>query len=409
LSGLAEKFNRNAVCGDCHKGYVQGTTTTADHIDGNVDVYFITKDIGGGVSDLGYPVDKVKGSALASCSTSNCHSNGKSTYASPTWGGTSTGCSFCHPNLSAGHAPHVGSLLSEITFYAYTSSNATGSVYKFGCSNCHPIATTNHMNGSVDVDLTANAAAGHLKANNGAGATINGSNECSNVYCHSNGLAPSFTFATTPSWGTLFTGDRCAKCHGNSPNSTIAGSGAHSAHVVGIHYEDIYNGVSRKLPKSGGSTVNAAHGRNNRSTTINCNVCHAVTVTSSANDDNTVCAGCHNGTTAPKKNSGSLIANATKHVNGNVDVVFVDQKIASKAQVANTAFAGYTANSYGWTRNNNIYKTYTSGYDVSKNTLYASAGAYNSSAGCLNIACHNGITVKWTDVVTCTSCHVRLK
>lgn len=408
LTGLAAKFNRNAVCADCHKDYVQGTTTTADHIDGNVDVYFATS------GDLGYTPNKAKGSALASCSTSNCHSNGKSTFASPSWGGASTGCNFCHPNLSAGHSIHINTLLAEISFYNYTTTSSAGGTYKFGCANCHPLAISNHLNGAVEVELTASASGGHLKAMNGVGATINGSLQCNNVYCHSNGYSAGSVYATTPVWGTSFSGDRCAGCHGNSPNSSIAGSPAHSAHVVGIHVDDIFNGVSRKLPIGGGNAVNAAHGRNNRSTTINCNICHNATVTSSANDKNNNCSGCHDGGTPPGGNKNildPLTTNTANHVNGKVDIAFVNQKIATKAQLGNSAFAGYTAaNAGGWSRNSNsmTFKTYTSSYDVSKSTLSASA-SWSQVAGCANVACHNGKTVRWTDTVTCTSCHTRLK
>jgi predicted CxxxxCH...CXXCH cytochrome family protein len=224
-------------------------------------------------------------------------------------------------------------------------------VYKFGCANCHPYTVASHIDGSVEVDVTANAAGGHLKNLNGTGgtpATFNGSKQCLNVYCHSNGYKPaaSYTFATTPVWGAALAGDKCAACHGNSPNSTIVGSSAHAAHVVGIHVEDIFNGVSRKLPIGGGIPVNAAHGRNNRSTTINCNICHFATVTSSANDKNFYCSGCHDGATPPggfKNIVYPLNVNTVSHVNGKVDVSFINQKIATKAQVATSAFAGYTA------------------------------------------------------------------
>lgn len=407
LSGLASGFSRNAACADCHKNYVQGLTTDpAKHLDGNVDVYYTT------VGDLGYPSVNPNGDTPNSCSTVYCHSNGRSTFTPVAWGNTnSVGCSFCHPSLSAGHNIHIDTLLTEISFYAYTSTKSTSTGYKFGCASCHPLSVASHMNNSVDVDLTASASGGHLKAQNGSWSYT--AFQCNNVYCHSNGYKPgaSFTFAQTPVWGGNFTGDRCAACHGNSPNSTIVGSAAHTAHVVGIHYDDIFNGVSKKLPFSGGSAVNAAHGRNNRSTTINCNICHAATMTTSANDGNTVCGGCHNVETAPLKNPANLISDTSKHVNGTVDVVFISQKIATKAQVANTAFAAYTANASGWSRNSNSmnFKTYTSSYDYTKLTLSAAASPYTTAAGCLNIACHASIPVKWTDTVTCTSCHTRLK
>ncbi|PKN16199.1 MAG: hypothetical protein CVU66_01810 [Deltaproteobacteria bacterium HGW-Deltaproteobacteria-23] len=261
------------------------------------------------------------------------------------------------------------------------------------------------MNNTVEVDLTASAAGGHLKANNGASAAMNGAKQCLNVYCHSNGYSANVQYATTPAWGGSFPDDKCSNCHGNSPGVNIAGSTAHSAHVVGIHYEDIFNGISKKLPRGGGDTVNAAHGRNNRSTTINCNICHSSTVSSFFNDKNSVCKDCHGGV-APLKGNAS-IADTSKHVNGSVDVNFINSTIATKAQVAQAAFAAYTAaGSGGWSRNKSIYKSYTSGYDVTKVALSASP-AY-SAAGCA-VACHGNNAVLWTDTVTCTSCHTRLK
>lgn len=397
------------ACISCHAAGTTATTAPSQgngHIDGNIDIF-----------SFNYPANVAKhtaGSYTGTCSTAYCHSNGNSTFSSPTWGGSSTGCNFCHPNLSAGHSIHVGSLLTEISFYAYTSTKSTGTGYKFGCANCHPLTVASHMNSSVDVDLTASVSGGHLKAQNGSWSYT--ASQCNNVYCHSNGYKPgaSFTFAQTPTWLGSFTGDRCASCHGNSPNSNIVGSAAHSAHVVGIHYDDIFNGVSKKLPQSGPAAVNAAHGKNSRSTTINCNMCHYATVTSSANDKNSFCSGCHDGTTPPggfKNVADPLVLNTGNHVNGKVDVSFIPAKIATKAQVVNSAFAAYTANASGWSRRSNSmpFKTYTSSYDYTKSTLAAGASPYTAAAGCLNIACHASIPVKWTDSVTCTSCHTRLK
>jgi predicted CxxxxCH...CXXCH cytochrome family protein len=424
LTGLTGKFKTNAVCADCHNGYVEGSAlsaTPADHIDGNVDVTNPLQ------TNFNYPQNRPKGSSLATaiCSTSNCHSNGViagRTYAPVTWGSTnSVGCTFCHPVLSGAHSVHVSTLQSSIGFYSYTSNKSTGITYQFGCGSCHPNDVANHLNGSVDVDLAPAAAGGNLKLKNLAGAKITAL-KCSNVYCHSNGYtAGTFKCVTTLAWNEKFINytsqakgkkDACSWCHGNSPNNgTRVGSPAHSAHVVGIHFDDIFNGVSKKLPNSGAAAVNAAHGKDSRSTTINCNICHAATMTTSANDKNTQCVGCHNGTTAAFKNPASLISDTSKHVNGLVDVNFINQKIATKAQVANSSFAAYTAKTSGWARRSNgmPFKTYTSSYDVTKNTLLAAASAYTAGAGCQNIACHASITVKWADTVTCQSCHTRLK
>jgi predicted CxxxxCH...CXXCH cytochrome family protein len=345
------------------------------------------------------------------CQNLSCHSNGKGTYINPTWGAApAAGCTLCHPNLSAGHKNHVGTLQSEISFYVYTSNKSTAAGNKFGCANCHPLNVASHINETVDVTLTASASGGSLKAKNGA--VTYSALQCGNIYCHSNGYTAGIVYTTTPVWGTSFVGDKCAACHGNSPNVGKAGSPAHTAHAVGIHYDDIFNGVSKKLPQGGGTAINAAHGKNSRSTTINCNMCHFSVVTAFANDLNGGCSGCHQASGNPAALFGNMsVANHTKHVNGSVDVNFINQKVATKAQVVDSAFSAYTAKPSGWQRRTNgmKFKTSTSHYDYTKSTLVAAASPYTTAAGCLNIACHSSVTVKWTDTITCNNCHTRLR
>jgi len=395
-------YGGTASCSQCHPNYGTTNFSHATSAGKHKIVVNTILNYAGGTTTSWLPSQP---KAFGTCNNTYCHSNGKSVYINPTWGDpNSVGCAFCHPNLSAGHTKHVGTLQAEISFYNYTSNKSTAAGNKFGCANCHPLTLANHMDNSVDVVMTASASGGSLKAKNGAWTYT--ASQCNNVYCHSNGL-PAYTFALTPVWGGNFAGDRCAACHGNSPNT-----GAHTAHQVGIHYEDIFNGVSKKLPLGGGLAVNAAHGRNSRSTTINCNICHSLTVTTFGNDQNPICSSCHKVGGSPAALAGNLaVADASKHVNGVVDVNFINQKIATKAQVANSAFAAYTANTSGWVRRSNAmkFKTYTSSYDYTKYTLSAAASPYTTAAGCLNIACHASIPVKWTDTVTCISCHTRLK
>lgn len=396
------------ACTACHATGTTATTAPTNgngHIDGNIDIF-----------NVGYSLDVTKhaaGTYSGTCSTAYCHSNGSGSYSSPSWSGTSTGCNFCHPTLSGKHAVHTN-LATAV--YGSTADDSASGTYSFGCGNCHPTAALSHMNNTIDVTLNSTHG-GALKSKNNVADDISGytrttgvSVTCAAAYCHSNGMAtPTFYGASVDWYEASYVGDKCARCHGNSPNTGgKVGSSAHTAHLVGIHYEDIFNGASKKLPKSGGDLVNAAHGRNNRSTTINCNICHSLTVTSFFNDKNLTCSGCHNGTTAPFKGD-AMIADTSKHVNGSVEVNFINQKIASKAQVAQAAFAAYTAaGSGGWSRNKNIYKTYTSGYDVTKAALSASP-AYSAVAGCA-VACHSNNAILWTDTaVTCTNCHTRLK
>ena len=415
---LASVANGSTItCSVCHPNYGTSNFSHATSAGKHKIVVNTINQYTGGTTISWLPSQT---SAYGSCQNVGCHSNGRGTYVNPVWGSTSTGCGFCHPNLGGKHSVHIKLAQLSVAVYGSTVNNSVGTTYDFGCGSCHPVNIANHINGSVDITLNSTHG-GTLKSKNNTAADNTGYTQnlgvsvtCAAAYCHSNGMATPTFYGDQADWYQTPAGDKCALCHGNSPNTgSRIGSTAHSAHVVGIHYDDIFNGVSKKLPISGGASINAAHGRNNRSTTINCNICHAATVTSAANDNNTYCSGCHAGATPPggNKNSGSLIADTSKHVNGTVDVVFINQKLATKAQLAAKAFAGYTASTFGWSRNSNsmTFKTYTSSYDYTKSTLFAAATAYNSTNGCLNIACHAGIQVKWTDTVTCTSCHTRLK
>ncbi len=406
------KYGGTASCTQCHPNY--GTTNFSHATSAGkhkIVVNTILNYAGG--TNISWLPSQAK--AFGTCSNVSCHSNGKGVYANPTWGGSSTGCDFCHPNLSAKHASHVVVANLATATYGSTVNSSNGTIYDFGCGNCHPTDIAKHINGTIDITLNKNHT-GPLTSKNNVSDDISGyaqnmgvSVTCAAAYCHSNGMATPTFYGSTFDWyeGT-YAGDKCARCHGNSPNTGgRVGSSAHTAHTVGIHADNIFNGVSRKLPIGGSATVNAAHGRNNRSTTLNCNICHALTVTSFANDKNGDCSGCHNGTSAPLKGN-AAIANTSMHVNGTVDISFINQKLATKAQVAQTVFRGYTGATSGWARNNNSYKTYTSSYDVTKGTLFAVA-SYSQALGCQNVACHSGVTVKWTDTVTCTSCHTRLK
>lgn len=404
------------TCSACHPNYDTSNFSHATSAGKHKIVVNTGNQYTGGTSISWLPS---QATAYGSCQNVSCHSNGKGTYANPNWGATSTGCNFCHPNLSGKHDKHVILANLASATYGSTTNNSAGSVYDFGCGSCHPVDIANHLNDKVDITLNSTHG-GPLKSKNNTTVDDSGYTQnlgvsvtCAAAYCHSNGMATPTFYGASVDWYQTPAGDKCAICHGNSPSTGgKVGSSAHSAHVVGIHYDNIFNGVSKKLPNSGGATVNAAHGRNNRSTTINCNICHAATVTSFANDQNSECSSCHKAGGNPAPLVGDLaIADTSKHVNGTIDVVFINQKLATKAQLATKAFAGYTASSAGWSRNSNgmTFKAYTSSYDYTKSTLFAAATAYNSNNGCLNVACHASIPVKWTDTVTCTSCHTRLK
>jgi predicted CxxxxCH...CXXCH cytochrome family protein len=366
------------------------------------------------------------GSYLAgNCSGVYCHSNGSGSYANLAWGGPKLNCKSCHPTLSARHGAHIGNLLDsgEVTFYNFTANRSSATSYRFGCANCHPVELARHANGAVDLTLVSDNSAGALRERNrildangilipvlvsgldNEGSGLAGSSRtsvtCFASYCHSNGYEEAPVFATTPDWfGGTFPADRCAACHGNSPNTGIGGSSAHTVHVVGIHALNVFSGNFGNLTT--GSTGNVGHGVAAQSTALSCNICHNDTVSSSRNDAGSACRGCHSG-----QGNQLQIANKALHVNGRVQVSFANISVVSKAQLRPASFAAYSAGY--WTRNGGNYKNGAAAFDTSKSTLKHAASWTLGS--CSNVACHMGKPVAWSDTNApsyCALCHTAL-
>lgn len=338
------------------------------------------------------------------CSNISCH--GGSGSSAVAWGAASLNCAGCHATLSAGHTRHVGSLLSSVTFYNYTANTSTGAEgaskpnYGFGCANCHPLTIASHNNGTIDVSLAPVAGNSTLRSRNTVAAAYS-AGSCQNVYCHSDGKG---LMATTPTWGGTFANaDRCQNCHGNAPTT-----GAHQAHAVGIHYNNIFTGTSDLLAP--GSTGNVSHGVAAQATTITCKTCHADTTTSARNKNASTCTSCHGGdaaTTIAKIDGSNGLA---LHVNGAANISFDTTPIRSKAQIRPVSFSVYSGL---WTRNvsQDNYKTGETSYDIAKTPLNNSMWVSGTSS-CSNIVCHNlrgGASVSWTaGPLTCESCHSKL-
>jgi trimeric autotransporter adhesin len=399
------------LCAGCHsKTAASGSAlvpATTLHANGVVNVDFAAGSPG-----------SYSGGKAGTCSGVSCHSNGLGTSQSPVWGSAGPlTCKSCHPVLGGAHPAHIGNLLDSAAFYSYTGNYSTGSMYRFGCSNCHPTDQNNHADGRVDLTLARDQNAGTLRnlndpalANTGVGNTgsgVSGTSRvrvvCSAVYCHSNGWqSGSLSFAASPDWynAGAYSGDRCAMCHGNSPNGSIPGSAAHTVHVVGIHSLNVFSGGFGNL--TSGNTGNVGHGSATQSTTLNCNMCHFDTVTGFRNDANSACSGCH-------KNQGNplQIANKALHVNGQAEVSFANISVVSKAQLRPESFAAYSGS--WWTRNGGNYKNGPAAFDTSRQTLRHAAGW--DGASCSNVACHMGQQVQWTNTNPpsyCALCHTAL-
>jgi len=432
----ASSYSTMTRCLVCHNvgglAFTGGCTNschvaTSKHTNQKVDLV-IPSTFGASAAYNGTPAP---GDGYGTCSNINCHYN----TTTPAWGtATPITCVGCHSLAvllaSGAHAKHI-SATAVPTMYNYTANRSTATEYNFGCSNCHPLSAVNHYNSTIDVTLKKDeAGVGTLRAKNSAtavginvaGSGITGTSKvsirCSMAYCHSNGNPANLVYATTPDWyGGSFTGDRCANCHGNAPNSTIAGSRSHynnrflgytgtpGGHQISIHAMGIYSSPSA-LAKAG-TTGRSSHGNPATATTISCNICHYETITTARNDDNPACKSCHyaGNTVGALAGNPATIADKSKHVNGLVNVAFQPVAVISKAQVRQKYYVTHAYSSV-WKRNVG-YKV-SGSHDVAKRPLDTATMWDASTKTCSNVACHMGNSVKWTDndgATECISCH----
>jgi len=373
------------TCDSCH---VAGSETAghASHVDTVLDV------------DASLVYDGIN----ADC-TNSCHTTVAGNWAS----GQTLTCDQCHDatglslwrdRTSGRHESHYN-IINEPTLADYgRTGNNRSTIYNFGCGECHPaVEATSHLDGSTRELNTA-------KVTYSGGVT----GTCDTNACHQDGRSndpPNYPTANvaTPPWNGIFPAseDKCIQCHENGPNS-----GAHSVHVVGIHYKDIYAGDA-----TGGrlrtDTSTRSHGNPATSTTLSCKTCHTNTVVGLENDQSAVCAACHDGTTAALKGNNDIL-NYQMHVNGTKNIDFVDLaattlEFKTKAQLRDSiSDAPEVGNS--WSRQT----AYKGAADFDQATLTPSA--YNSGTQtCSSISCHNGYDATWaTPVGNCVMCHTQL-
>ena len=196
------------ACTVCHSGY------QSSHVNGSLNWAFDTGSYSWltGASYRGAAsgsISPVPSSTYGQCSNLYCHStvqadggSGAPTYATPTWGGTSPGCSGCHPDMQGSG---TGSHLKHTSAYA--------------CSSCHNNAgsgTTYHANHNIDVFInsTYGSTASYSQMPNNL--PQNGYGSCSSITCHSDGTgiwSGTQGAGNTPQWGTTA---GCNACHGNT-------------------------------------------------------------------------------------------------------------------------------------------------------------------------------------------------
>ncbi|MFZ4858144.1 MAG: CxxxxCH/CxxCH domain c-type cytochrome [Desulfuromonadaceae bacterium] len=291
---------------------------------------------------------------------------------------------------------------------------------KYACGFCHPMNSSTHRS-KIEIDLDpSHSLVGTVKTRNKVGGPwvdaasfVSTTNvTCNNVYCHSNGFISettnAYAYKETPNWYTNdpWNGlDKCAQCHGNSPNSGgLAGSSAHPKHVVGTHYKDVFSGYSAKFVAVGAAGSGAAHGDPATSTVLNCNVCHANTVNVAYNDKGTACSPCHNssGSGGVKGIMNVYSSSFSAHINGVVDVAFPEPFVLKSRAQLRSDINSVPSVAASWTRVKG-YKTYSS-YDLAKNKPAYSLGT------CSTTACHNNTQMEWRTQgpLACAACHTGL-
>jgi predicted CxxxxCH...CXXCH cytochrome family protein len=414
-----------STCVNCHNNTVTSAGTAI---------------IGGATTHANKTIDVVAGGgktftwsqAGKTCSSISCHGGANATWGDP----TSAGCNVCHGSLSAAHGVHINDLFAggQVTFYNYTANKSTGTVYRFGCSNCHPTDVSKHQNSVIDVTINKNKVGGGYLNSLNATATADGINvansgitgtsgsnvSCASAYCHSNGrIIPLLAgdFKASPNWYSTTTANRCGMCHDNPPQYTTSANSHYvassslgnngtapyrdSGHMVGIHFKNNAKGNNRTGFLGYSSSGSMAHGNPALSTTISCYICHNGIVSSTTIDTYAMngtgskfrCGSCHTaGSRTPLQNG--QISNTALHINGTKNVTFAPVTIKTKAQLANQA------NALGWNRNGS-YKA-----DDSYDSADLSLSTWTPGTKTCLTACHvNQPNITWGATLQCVSCH----
>ncbi|MDO9287535.1 MAG: CxxxxCH/CxxCH domain-containing protein [Thermodesulfovibrionales bacterium] len=394
------------TCVYCHTN----TTTTGTTITGTVHIDNTRNVLEGGGKNFSYT------QASQTCSSISCHYSGNAQW------GAALACNACHglPPATGAHLTHTDGTGAA---YGNDSNSSIAAAYRFNCGNCHPLNSTSHANGTTDIELY-NASAAGFKANNPSGASVKSGSAlttiCQSVYCHSNGASGGDrAYKDTPQWGGAFGANKCGSCHDNPPQYAgqshyVASNfmGKEGGHLVGIHSDNISNGVAGSGLLTAGTGDNNSHGSSTYSTTLSCYICHNGEVSATTIDTYALnnlgsssmkcsTASCHTGGSATPSQNG-VIADKSLHINAAKNVTIANAfTVKSKAQLREASKPAT------WTRVG-TYKAAAT-YD----TAIINFVDWDSGAKTCVTACHNAgsvsVTATWGDTtVTCYSCHTSL-
>lgn len=266
-TGHINKFGWGANttrCVKCHAVTAKSDMTISNitrHVNAQVEIAFDSTSSAangtykGTLATPASPMTKVPGSATGQCANIYCHSTGQGDNASwpptysttPAWGTSDMQfCGKCHstqyahggsfgiatPLTTGSHAKHLKYRyvlgMSEyekcVVCHAYQRVGTTPG----SCVGCHSMTALKHANYEINVGIPDyyGALAKYDKATTKPGAGYYST--CSNVYCHSDGLATPVSYST-PTWGNPASG-ACGTCHGAKADSPPA-SARHAKHV----------------------------------------------------------------------------------------------------------------------------------------------------------------------------------
>jgi predicted CxxxxCH...CXXCH cytochrome family protein len=262
----------NVTCGSCHTGATTGVTGGNGHGDGNIDV-----------NAGGYPTNRTKASAAASCSNVSCHNDPNATpaftAAAVTWGVT-LDCSGCHGYPGS---PTKATISSTHAVVAAGSCNSCHSnVSPGGTYNTATIVNSQmHLNGIVEGGA-CNSCHGYppvetlvitrLPGTLGTQGNYSGArfqNYTGGAGVHAVEGHVKKAISTTLGFGVVGAADPgCAACHATTSSKHNEGFGSWSTHHVQVEVDPqfkfdknrpiVYNAVQSGGSKKSGTCSNVA-------------------------------------------------------------------------------------------------------------------------------------------------------
>lgn len=378
-------------CTKCHKNEV--TTYGTSHRNKQIE---FSDAVGYGRKTVGVFMNQttVLPDPSPTCSTAVCHSNGKGVNrVTPGWGTTAVNCDTCHDATAV--TPATGSHTTHISGYTY------------GCVKCHADHSaeakpfqhaTSAGQRNIDVKFV-------VAPNVGTGGTF-ATNQCSNLYCHSNGLGTT----KTVTWGGSVD---CKSCHNfDLASGSPMASGSHTGHVNNTAVIGSNIGCS-----SCHATVDAANTIVNKPlhvnaskdfTSANCSSCHkdgkgtAKTVGLTWGTTTLDCAGCH-GTTgtfgAPayvSGGAGDTMANShAKHASAATDCIKCHGSSVNANGTSMQATGKHTDGTIDVVQGGTATFTYASG------TKTCSTSNCHSGGGIIATVA----SAQWGATLGCAGCH----